>query len=71
MIEKKYLVYCPFTKRQEYVYLYGLDKPNVFNGCENNYTLRPECTETCKAKALQLYDQECREGPPPHVHIPK
>ena len=71
MITKKYLVHCPFTNRQEYVYLYGLDKPIFFNGCDNSYHNCAECNEICKAKAIQLYDQECREGPPPHVHIPK
>lgn len=67
---KKYRVNCPFSNRPECVYVHVLNGITYFNGCDNNAHSCPECEELCKAKALQLYDQECREGQPPHLHIP-
>jgi hypothetical protein len=67
---KKYQVNCPFSNRPEFVYVYVLNDAAAFNGCDNNYHGCPECNELCKAKALQLLDQERREGPPPHLHSP-
>lgn len=67
---KKYRVSCPFSSQPEYVYLYVLNGATAFNGCDNSYHNCVECNEICKAKALQLYDQELREGPLPHVHSP-
>lgn len=67
---KKYRVNCPFSNRPETVYVYYLSDATYFNGCDNNYHSCPECNERCKVKALQLFDQERREGPQPHVHSP-
>lgn len=67
---KKYRVNCPFSNRPETVYVYYLKDTPAFNGCDNNFHSCPECYELCKAKALQLFDQELREGQPPRVHSP-
>lgn len=67
---KKYQVNCPFSNRPEFVYVHVLDGVPYFNGCDNSFHICPECDELCKAKARQLYDQECREGQPPHLHSP-
>jgi hypothetical protein len=67
---KRYQVKCLFSNRPETVYVYVLNKATFFNGCDNNYHSCHECNELCKAKALQLFDQECREGQPPHLHTP-
>lgn len=67
---KDYRVNCPFSNRPETVYVYYLNEATYFNGCDNNFHSCPECYELCKAKALQLFDQERREGPPPHLHSP-
>ena len=67
---KKYQVNCPFSNRPEFVYVYALDDAAAFNGCDNNYHACPECNEFCKAKALQLFDQESCAGQPPRAHTP-
>ena len=67
---KDYRVNCPFSNRPEIVYVYYLNDAAYFNGCDSNYHACPECSEICKAKALQLLDQERDEGQPPHLHTP-
>ena len=67
---KKYQVNCLLSNRPEYVYVHVLNDAAAFNGCDGSYHKCPECDDLCKAKALQLFDQERREGPPPHLHNP-
>lgn len=67
---KKYQVNCPFSNRPENVYVYYINDAAAFNGCDTNYHNCPECNDTCRLKALALFDQERREGPQPHVHSP-
>lgn len=66
MNTKKCQVICPITNQAECVYVYCLGNTKVFNGCDNNFSARKECTEMCRAMAFQLCDQEAHEGPLPH-----
>lgn len=67
---KKYRVNCQLSNQPEFVYVYYINGTGAFNGCDNNYHSCHECNELCRIKALQLFDQELCEGPPPRLHSP-
>jgi ferredoxin len=66
-----YKASCPFSHRQQEVYVYPIFQDGKltleFNGCDSFYHNCEECETSCKAKALQFASQAIDEGGPLHA----